>query len=150
VIVGPAAERPAELAVGLGNRVFVDAGDAPLHQPIRVELPVLVAIGAEPVAAVVTIFIGEADGDTIARMRPNLLDQAIIEFPRPFAGQKSLDLIAAGDELGAVSPTTVSCVGKRDARRVAGVPGVLGRPRFLGCGFIGEGWQGGRLIGILL
>ena len=42
-VIGPAAERPAELPVGLTDRMLVDAGDAPLHQSRRVELPVLVA-----------------------------------------------------------------------------------------------------------
>ena len=41
---------PVELALRFGDREVVDAGMAQPHQAVGVELPVLVAIGAEPVA----------------------------------------------------------------------------------------------------
>jgi hypothetical protein len=77
VIVRPATQRPEVLSISFGDRVLVDAGDASLHQSRCVELPVLVAVGAKPRAAVVMVFVGEAYGDAIAGMRPDLLDQAM-------------------------------------------------------------------------
>src|ERR1700739_3459035 len=90
MIVRAAAERPVIFAVGFGNRRIVDAGDPPAHQPFAVELPILVAVRAEPGAAVVMPFIGEADGDAIVGEGPQLLDQAIVELPVPFAGKERL------------------------------------------------------------
>ena len=72
MIVGPAAERPVVFALGLGDRQVVDARDPQAHQAVLVELPVLVAVAAEPLAAVVVPFIGEAHGDAVAREGPQL------------------------------------------------------------------------------
>ena len=70
MVVRPSAERPAEFAIGLLNRVFVDAGMPMRHQAVFGELPVLVAIGAEPGAAVVVKLIGKAHGDAVAGKGP--------------------------------------------------------------------------------
>src|SRR5438046_175105 len=48
VIVGTPPERPVILALAFLDRQVVDAGDAPAHQAVLVELPVLVAVAAEP------------------------------------------------------------------------------------------------------
>src|SRR3546814_7903965 len=48
LIVGTTAQRPAEQALALADRQVVDAGDARVHQAVRVEFPVLVAVAAEP------------------------------------------------------------------------------------------------------
>src|SRR3546814_6312381 len=42
LIVGTTAQRPAEQALALADRQVVDAGDARVHQAVRVEFPVLV------------------------------------------------------------------------------------------------------------
>ena len=65
VIVGASAKRPVVLAVTLIYRRIVDAGDAQAHWAVIVELPILVAVAAEPVAAVIVPFVGEAHGDTV-------------------------------------------------------------------------------------
>ena len=70
MIVGAAAERPMVFALVGRDRQIVDAGDARAHQALLVEFPVLVAVAAEPVAAVVVPFIGEAHGDAIVRETP--------------------------------------------------------------------------------
>src|ERR1700730_12269906 len=85
VIVGAAAERPVVFALALFDRQIVDAGDAQTHQAMFVEFPVLDAIAAEPVAAVVVPLIGKAYGDAVLSIGPDLLDQAVIEFALPFA-----------------------------------------------------------------
>src|SRR3984893_10672558 len=99
MIVGAAAERPVELAFAFLDREIVDAGDAKAHQAVFVEFPILVAIAAEPVAAVVMPFIGKAHGDAVAVESPDFLDQPVVAFARPFAREKSLDGLAALEEL---------------------------------------------------
>src|SRR5918993_5835652 len=141
MVVGSAAERPVVLAVGLGDRMFVDAGDAPLHQAAGIELPVLVAVGAEPEAVVVVVFVGEAHGDAVGSAGPQFLDQAVVELARPFAAQEGLDLGPAIDELGAVAPFAVGRVGQRQAGGIASVPGILGHADLLRRRLSGKGRQ---------
>jgi hypothetical protein len=59
------------------DRKVIDARDAQAHQAMPVEFPVLVAIAAEPVSAVIMPFIGKADGDTIRAEGPHFLDQPV-------------------------------------------------------------------------
>src|SRR3990172_8667312 len=53
VVVRSTPLRRAEEAVGLQDGQVVDRGVASLHQPVLVELPVLVPVGAEPAATIV-------------------------------------------------------------------------------------------------
>src|ERR1700731_5282565 len=103
-----------------------------------IELPVLVAIAAEPIPAVILPLIGKADGDAIRLEGPDFLDQPVIELAIPLSRQKGFDRLASLQEFGAVAPTTVGGVGARDARRIARVPGILRQTRLLGGGFVGE------------
>ena len=75
-----------KLSVRAADRHIVDASFAARHQAIRIEFPLLVAVCAEPVAGIVVPFVLEANGDAIFVKRPQLFDQAIIEFfgPLPF------------------------------------------------------------------
>ena len=99
----------------LGDRNVVDAGLAAAHEAELVELPLLVAVAAIPVAEVVVPFIGKAHGDVVVREGPYFLDQAIVELTRPFAAQKRLDRLAALKKFGAVAPAAVGRVGAGDA-----------------------------------
>src|SRR5262245_16445375 len=126
VVVRPPAERPKVLALARGDRQVVDARDAPLHESRLIELPVLVAVGPEPVARVVVPFIRKAHGDAIPVAGPELLDEPVVELPGPLAHEELPDGLAAGEELGAVAPHAVGRVRERYALRVARVPGVLG------------------------
>src|SRR4029077_2048058 len=83
MIVGAAAERPVILPLALRDRQIVDAGDAQAHQAVLVEFPILVAVAAEPIAAVVMPFIGKAHGDAVLAERPDFLDQAVVELALP-------------------------------------------------------------------
>jgi len=47
------------LAIVLLDREIVDTGNPAAHQAMLVELPVLVAVGSEPVSAVVTALVGD-------------------------------------------------------------------------------------------
>src|SRR5688500_20195272 len=51
---------PVILAVGFFDGNVVDAGVAQAHQPVLVELPILVAVRAVPVVGVVVPLVGEA------------------------------------------------------------------------------------------
>src|SRR5579859_1713153 len=92
------AEWPMILAVGFLNWQIVDAGMAGKHQAIFIELPVLVAIGAEPVARIIVILVGEAHRDAIALKRPQLFDQSVVKFARPLSSEKGDDLLSSNDE----------------------------------------------------
>src|SRR5258708_1062936 len=134
MIIGAAAERPMILALALHDRKVVDAGDARPHQAMRVELPILVTVAAEPVSAVVVRLVGEAHGDAVAMERPELLDQTIVELPVPLARQERLDGLAPLQELGAISPAAVEGIGGRNDGRIACVPGILRQANLLGGG----------------
>ena len=50
------------LVFSVADARVADAGDAPAHQARRVELPVLIVLGANPGAGVIAPFLGEAGG----------------------------------------------------------------------------------------
>src|SRR5262249_5209676 len=131
VTVGTATEGPVILALAILDRQVVDAGDAPPHPDVLVELPVLVAIAAKSVAGVVVPFICKAHGDPVVAERPHFLNQPIIELAIPFARKKRLNLLAAVNELGAVAPDAVDGIAEGDAGGIASVPGIFGEARLL-------------------
>src|SRR3954451_14340480 len=138
MIVRTAAERPIIFARAFGDRQIVDAGDAQPHQSMFVKFPILVAVAAEPIAAIVVPFISEAHGDAIVAKCPDFLDQAIIELAIPFSCQERFDFCAALQELTAIAPPAVRRVGLRDACRITRVPGVFRQARLLRSGLGGE------------
>jgi hypothetical protein len=99
--------RPAETAVGLGNRDVVDAGLAAAHQAGLVELPLLVAVGTMPLAGIVMPLVLKPHRDAVAVERPEILDQAIFMLLRPFAGQECDDRRPALKKFRAVAPAAV-------------------------------------------
>ena len=138
VIVRPAAEWPMIFAVAFLDGKVIDTRKTKPHQAMLIEFPVFVAVAAEPIPAVVMTFIGKTYGNAVLVERPEFLDQAIVEFTAPLARQECFDLLAALQEFRAVSPPAVRCVGKGDARRVAGIPGIFGHAHFLSGGFGSE------------
>src|SRR5262245_35202631 len=104
-----------------------------------IELPVLVTVTAEPIAAVVVPFIGKAHGNAVVAKRPELLDQPVVELTAPLTLEKSFDRLATLEELGAVSPAAVDCVGERNAGGIARIPCILGQAHLL-CGGLGRKW----------
>ena len=69
-----AAERPMIFSLRLLDREIVDGCVAKTHQAIVIELPVLIAIGAEPISGVIVPFVGKAHGNAISRVSPELFD----------------------------------------------------------------------------
>jgi hypothetical protein len=132
MVVGATAEWPVIFSFALLDRKIIDARDAQAHQAMLVELPVLAAIAAEPIPAVIVPLIRKADGDAIRMEGPDFLDQPVVKLAVPLSRQKGFDRLASLQEFGAVAPTTVGGVGERSARRIARVPGILGQTRLFG------------------
>src|SRR5262249_3628991 len=127
------------------DRQIVDAREAPSHEALLGEFPVLVAVAAEPVARVVVPFVGEAHGNAVTGAGPELLDEPIVELLRPLALQEGPHLLAAPGKLAAVAPLRVLGIDLHDAVRVAGIPGVLCATDLLRGGLDrerGNGWTG--------
>src|SRR5438045_600128 len=121
---------------------IVDAGDPDGHQTVLVELPIFIAVAAEPVARIVAPFVGEAHGYPVVAKRPDFLDQPILQLANPLAYEECLDGLAATNELGAVAPDAIHRIGKRYFGRIARVPGILGEARLLRGAFGCKGRQG--------
>ncbi len=136
--------RAEDAALVLLDAYVVDAGLAPGHQPVLVELPQLVAVRPIPLPVGVVRLVLEADGDAVAAEGPEVLAQGVLVFARPLGGEEFDDLGAAGDEGVAVAPDRVLGVGEGDLVGITGVPGVLGRLDLLDRGLAGEGREGGR------
>jgi len=132
-------ERPTVLASSFVDGEVVDAREALAHESVRVELPVLVAVGPEPVTRVIVPFVGEAHGDPVVGDGPEFLDEPVIELLCPFALQEAHYLFAPGDEFRAVAPRAVGGVRERHALRIATVPAVFGSPHLLAGGIGREG-----------
>src|SRR5580692_1412384 len=110
---------PMKAPVLLGNLHIIDAGLAAAHQAVLVELPLLIAVGAMPLATGIVPFILEAHGNVIAVEGPEVLDQAVIELVRPFAREERDDGLAAFEEFRAVAPAAVLGIGQRHALGIA-------------------------------
>jgi len=101
----------AEFSLGFRYGLIVYAGVAALHQAVGRELPVFVAVTAEPLASGVVPLVFEAHSDAIASEGPELLPEPVVEIALPFAGENLDDLAAAAREFGAVAPLGVRSVG---------------------------------------
>jgi hypothetical protein len=88
MFVRPPPERPLIFAVTLVDRKVVDAGDAAAHQAVLIELPILVAVGPEPVTTVVVPFVGDAHREAVLAEGPQLLDRAIVQLAVPFCASE--------------------------------------------------------------
>src|SRR5258705_4108995 len=117
---------------------IVDAGDPDAHQTVPVELPIFIAVTAEPVAAIVAPFVGEAHGDTVLPKCPELLDQPVVELATPLARQERLNLSAALQKLDAIAPATIRRVSQRHPHVIARVPHVFRHAYLLRGRFRGE------------
>jgi hypothetical protein len=106
------SRRPVKQSVRLFDGQIVDAGVTCLHQACIIEFPVFVAVGTVPLPIHIMPFVGEAHGDTVVRMRPEFLDQPVVEFLGPFAGEKCDDLLSALQEFATVAPLAVRRVGQ--------------------------------------
>ena len=104
MVVGTPSERPVKFAIRYKNRKVVDACKPCGHEPVLIELPVLIAIGAVPVARVIVPLLREAHRDAVPGERPQFLDEPVVQFLDPLAGEEGNDFVSPGDELLAVPP----------------------------------------------
>src|SRR5580704_2959549 len=74
VVFGTSTGQPLKFAVGFQNGKVVDRREPRGHEPVVVELPVLIAIGAIPVTRVVVPLICKPDRDPVPGKRPDFLD----------------------------------------------------------------------------
>src|SRR5215831_13795884 len=131
VIIGPSPQWPMVLAFGFLDWEIVDAGDASAHQSLLIKFPILVAIAAEPIAAVVMPFVRKPYCDTVLTKGPDLLNQAVIQLPAPLARQKCLNGGTALKELRSISPDAVHRIRKRNTTGIARIPCVFGHASLL-------------------
>src|SRR5262245_11058396 len=96
-----------------------------------VEFPLLVAIGAMPLAAGIVPLILKAHGNAVVVKSPKVLDQAIVELFCPFAGEKGLYRLTSSEKFRAVAPTAVLGIGERNAFGIARIPGIFRHARLL-------------------
>lgn len=61
---------PVEATIGFGDGDVVDAGFAAFHQSVLVELPLLVAVRAIPLARFIVPFVLKPHRDSIVREGP--------------------------------------------------------------------------------
>ena len=73
------------LALGLLDREIVDAGEAPAHESLLVESPILVAVAAEPASTVVMPFVSKPDRDAVVTKGPDFLDQTVVQLLIPYS-----------------------------------------------------------------
>src|ERR1700730_12075276 len=93
MIIRASAQCPVVLALRLLDSQIVDGSKPRAHQPVLIELPILIAIRAKPTPGVIVPFIGLTHGDTVSLGRPKLFDQPIVRLFRPFASQKRDDFL---------------------------------------------------------
>src|SRR6266404_507447 len=104
MIIRTAPWYPVILALRLLDWQIVDGSKPPAHQPVLIELPVLIAIRAKPISGVIVPFIGKAHCDTAPLERPKLFDQPIVELFRPFSSEKHDDIFPSVHKFRAISP----------------------------------------------
>src|SRR6266853_2670645 len=102
--IGPAAKRPMIFSFRLLDWEIVDGRVAKSHQTIVAKLPILIAVGAEPIPGVVVPFVSEAHGNTISGVCPELFDEPVIQLFGPFAFQKLDDLLPSPERIRPFSP----------------------------------------------
>src|SRR4051812_2377257 len=146
LVLGPGAE---DAPVALLDRDVVDARLAAAHVALVVELPLLVAVAAPPLARGVAALVLEAHGDPVGGERPQVLAQRVVLLALPLAREERDDRLAAGEELVAVAPLRVLGVRGRDPLGLARVPRVLGGLDLLAGGLLGER-RDGRSHGAIL
>jgi len=81
----------------------------------------------------------KANGDAVFVMRPQLLDQAVVELPGPLPFEKLDDGFAPLEEFGSIPPAAVFRVSERDTLRITCVPSIFGLADFLNCSLEAEG-----------
>src|ERR1044071_9979843 len=99
-----------------------------MHQSIGVELPVLVAVRAKPIARIVMPLKGEADLDPASFKNPQFLDQPIVQLLPPFAGEELDDRRPALEKFRPIAPPAIYGICQRYLFRVTTVSPIFSPP----------------------
>src|SRR5204863_5790921 len=76
-------------------------------------------------SGIIVPFVGETHRNAIAVVRPQFLDQAVVQFSRPFPCEKFDDLLTPVREFSAISPARIDGVSERHLFWIARIPAVL-------------------------
>jgi len=142
MVIRTSTKGPVVLPLRLRNRQIVDACKSNSHEAVAVELPILITIGAIPVAGIVVRLVGESHGDAVFGERPKLFNQTIVELSRPLAPKKRDNGLAAIDELRAISPAGIGSVSESDFFGITRIPRVFRETNFLDSAFRRKWGQG--------
>src|SRR5215211_2523734 len=93
-----------DASLGLVDSVVVDGGVAPAHEAVSIELPQLIPMTSPPAPLRVVALVLEPDRDAVACEAPEVLLQAVVQFPCPLAPQELFDRLASLEELVAITP----------------------------------------------
>src|ERR1700676_5426156 len=104
MIIRTAPWCPVILALRLLDWQIVDRSKPQAHEPVLIELPILIAIRTKPIPGVIAPFISKAHGDTVSLERPKLFDQPVVQLFRPFPSKKRDDFLPSVHKFRAVSP----------------------------------------------
>lgn len=88
MIIGTTTKYPVVFAFALVNWQVVDAGNTPSHKSVFVELPILIAVGTEPVVRMIMPFVSKPDSNSVVPKSPKLFDQTVVQFFKPLMGQE--------------------------------------------------------------
>jgi hypothetical protein len=141
MVIGPTSLRPVKEPVYCFYLQVVNAGVPVVHHASRIELPVLIAIGAVPLTGIIVPLIRESHRDAIPVERPEFFDEPILEFFLPFARKQLHNLLTPIDELRPIAPSAVQRIAQRDLLRIAGIPAIFGFAYFLDGAFASKGWN---------
>src|SRR5277367_4120755 len=141
MFVGPSSKLPMELTISLYDRQLIDARMSCIHQTLFVELPILIAVSAEPVSRVIVVFVCEPHCDSIAMECPQLFDEPVVQLSRPLSREKCDNLLSPVRKFGAVPPSRIDSVGKRDLLGVTRIPTVFSEANLLNGRLFREGRQ---------
>src|SRR5699024_1108593 len=101
------AELPVKLPVSFVDFDVINAGMSTRHQPVAIELPVLIAVGAVPLAGGGLGFIAVPNSNPVIGKRPEFFNEPVVQFARPFLLQKLHDLIASLQKRIPIAPPTI-------------------------------------------
>src|SRR5215470_14570650 len=82
---------PKLIPPSLLDRKVINAGNTQAHQAVLVELPILVAVAAKPIATVIVALVRETNRDAVVLESPDFLNEPVVEFTLPFPSQKRFD-----------------------------------------------------------
>jgi len=70
MLIRTMAKRPEILTICLANWQIVGTRQAPCHETLSVELPILISIGLKPIPAIIVPFVSKSDCDPIFMESP--------------------------------------------------------------------------------